>query len=79
MDWLEIAGWTAPIIITALGTVILYWIIAKTFAQQPNNRLYRQFAQLVLVLLALVLAGSGVVSLPLPVPWRRGGMAVRRC
>ena len=67
MDWLEIAGWTAPIIITALGTVILYWIIAKTFAQQPNNRLYRQFAQLVLVLLALVVL---MLALPLEVETR---------
>ena len=67
MDWLEIAGWTAPIIITAIGTAILYWIIAKTFEHQPNNRLYRQFAQLVLVLLALVVL---MLALPLEVETR---------
>ena len=62
-----IASWVVPIVITIFGTSVFYWGIAKTFANQPNNRLYRQFAQLVLVLLGLVVL---MLALPLEVETR---------
>jgi len=63
MDLLPAAlvAWGMPLLVTLLITAMIYWLLGKTFADQPNNRLYRQLAY---VGLAIVMQIALAIALP---------------
>ncbi|NKB99246.1 MAG: mechanosensitive ion channel [Pseudomonadales bacterium] len=62
-----IVAWGLPVLITVGGTFAVYWLLGKTFSQQPNNRLYKQFSQIVILLVAVVVL---LLALPFEVETR---------
>ena len=50
-----IIAWGQPLLITTIFTVIGYWLLGKSFTNQPNNRLFRQLAYVVLFSVAILL------------------------
>ncbi|MEM7079889.1 MAG: mechanosensitive ion channel domain-containing protein [Pseudomonadota bacterium] len=55
--------WGVPLVSTLAVTALGYWLIAKSFKHQSDNRLYRQLAHTVLILLAIV---TTILVLPFP-------------
>ncbi len=47
-------SWGTPLVVTLIVTIAVYWLIGKTFANQPNNRLYRQLAYIGLFVVAMI-------------------------
>lgn len=67
-DISPILRWGWPALITVVVFAIAHWIVARTLANQPNYRLYRQLIQLILIGLAMI---TLVLALPLD-PQTRG-------
>ncbi len=59
--------WGTPLLLTVLTVGIAYWLLGKTFANQPQNRLYRQLSYVGLTIVALVIL---VLVLPFSVETR---------
>jgi len=63
MDLLPAAlvAWGMPLLVTLLITAMIYWLLGKTFANQPSNRLYRQLSYVALIVIAQI---GLVIALP---------------
>lgn len=57
----DLLRWGAPLFITLAATVVLYWILSRFVVSQSGNRLYRQLAQVALMLIANIVL---VLALP---------------
>lgn len=57
----SLSQWGGPLLATLLVVTFIYWVISKTFANQPNNRLYRQLAYVGLFILSQIVL---VIALP---------------
>lgn len=62
IDLSQFMSWGLPLLLTLLGAALLQWILSRTFANQPNNRLYRQLGQLAVVIVTMI-----VLVLVLPI------------
>ena len=58
----QLVEWGAPMLVTLLAVAFIYWLLDKTFTNQPNNRLYRQLAYVGLFIATLIIL---VIALPL--------------
>jgi len=58
----QLVNWGGPTLVIFIITGLAYWLVGKTFANQPNNRLYRQLAYVGLFVVAMIVL---VVALPL--------------
>ena len=54
--------WGGPLLATFLVAAVVYWLLSKTFTNQPNNRLYRQLAYVGLFVAVQIVL---VIALPL--------------
>lgn len=63
----EVLAWGLPVLVILVGTFAVQWLLGKTFSHQPNNRLYRQFSQIVVLLVAVVVL---LLALPFQVETR---------
>lgn len=57
----DLLRWGTPLVVTLLATVALSWFLSHVVARQNSNRLYRQLAQVVLFVVALMVL---VLALP---------------
>ncbi len=64
---LSLITWVAPVATTLVITSVVYWLIGKSFAEQPNNRLYRQLAYVALMVIFMI---TIVLVLPLEIETR---------
>ncbi len=53
--------WAVPLTVTLLCLAFIYWLLGKTFTDQPNNRLYRQLAYVGLFVVSQIIL---VIVLP---------------
>ena len=51
----QLVEWAGPMLVTLLLAAFVYWLLGKTFTNQPNNRLYRQLAYVGLFVATLII------------------------
>lgn len=57
----SLSQWGGPLLATLLVVAAIYWLLGKTFSNQPNNRLYRQLAYVGLFIISQIVL---VIALP---------------
>jgi small conductance mechanosensitive channel len=57
----ELIAWGGPLLVTLLTVALIFWLIGKSFADKPNNQIYRQLAYVGLFVFSQVVF---VIALP---------------